>query len=120
MPKIKMVVVTKAGREFEVVLPARRALCYRCDGTGGHDPEGFSGGFTSSEFAEMCAGDDEFEERYFSGRYDVPCTVCHGQKVILEIDYDALHPRMRQRIEHQERLEAEFEAERAAERRYGA
>ena len=53
-------------------------VCPRCAGTGVHDPEAFSNGFTQEELDE----DLDFQESYFSGHYDVFCTECNGLRVI--------------------------------------
>ena len=106
----------------EMDFPAVNEVCDRCQGTGGHDPEAFSSGFTSSEFAEMCDGDEDFEENYFDGRYDVVCTVCHGKNVVAVVDESRLTESERKayqrHLDYQSDL-ADMRAEEAAERRMG-
>ena len=53
-------------------------VCPRCSGTGVHDPEAFSNGFTDSDFDD----DPEFRSGYFAGNYDVVCSECAGLRVI--------------------------------------
>ena len=61
-------------------LPARYEVCDRCEGEGTHIADGIdSHGITREEFD----ADPDFEEAYFSGRYDVPCTECGGKRVVL-------------------------------------
>lgn len=114
--KLKTNVLTKKGNEFEVMLPARYEVCCRCEGKGVHDHPAFSNGISSSEMDE----DPDFRENYFSGRYDVRCEECNGERVILEVDVDALTEKMRERYYRALDEVAASERERQAERRMGA
>lgn len=55
------------------------AVCPTCEGRGSHvNPSIDSQGLSAEDFAE----DPDFEEAYFSGAYDMPCSECHGQRVV--------------------------------------
>jgi DnaJ-class molecular chaperone len=69
------------GDDFTFDLPCKKEVCPRCGGTGSHDPEAFSNGFTQSEFNEVFE-DAESREDYFRGVYDVSCEECNGNNVI--------------------------------------
>jgi hypothetical protein len=61
-------------------LPAKMAVCSRCNGEGTHTNPSIDGnGITASEMEEL--GDD-FREDYMSGVYDVTCTTCKGRNVV--------------------------------------
>jgi DnaJ-class molecular chaperone len=64
---VKATVLTKKGNYFEVMLPAKRIVCPRCDGVG-----------------------TQFSESYSRGDYDTACEECHGKNVVLVVDEDAL------------------------------
>lgn len=106
--------------EQDVKLPGHFAVCPRCEGRGKHvNPSIDEHGISPEEFAE----DPDFEEAYFSGRYDVRCYECNGDRVVSEVDESRLTKF--QKIlwaAHQYRLSADasYEAECAAERRMGA
>ena len=54
-----------------------RRVCSHCGGTGSIVNPAIEGdGFTSSEWEEMCAGDDDFERNYWNGNYDISCPKC--------------------------------------------
>lgn len=78
----------EAADEVEISLPARYEVCSRCNGRGSHDPESWSDGFTESEFSETFP-EEEDRDAYFSGAYDVQCTVCNGKRVELVVDREA-------------------------------
>ena len=53
---------------IEVELPAKFEVCSRCDGNGKHVSPAIDGnGISREQFEE----DPDFEQAYFSGRYDV-------------------------------------------------
>ncbi len=108
-------VITKKGNEFQVALPARRIVCPRCDGTGTHDHPAFSNG-VDHEHLE----DPDFSENYLRGHYDVRCEECNGDRVVLAVDWDALTPKMRDRLARAEWEAGQSERERESERRMGA
>ena len=111
--KILTSIETKKGNVFEVLLPAKHSVCWRCFGCGVHDHEAFSNGISPQEFDE----DPDFAEQYFRGDYDVPCSVCKGLRVILEVDTEQLSPKMLERFYRAEEAKARNEAEDRAERR---
>ena len=106
------------GEDFETVIPSKFEVCFNCEGRGSHVHRGVDeGGITPEEFAE----DPDFEEDYFSGVYDVSCDECHGQRVLLVPDWEAKWPMgLKERYEEHCHTQAEYAAERAAERRMGA
>lgn len=77
--------------DTEYRVPGKRIICPRCNGEGVHDPEGFGDGFTGAEFAEMEAGDPDFRRNYFSGRFDVRCSECKGDKIVIGPDVERMN-----------------------------
>lgn len=67
-----------------IQVAAHWAVCHECEGEGQVENPAFSNGFTSSEWAEH---DEDFHQSYMSGAYDVGCTLCKGNKVVLEVSY---------------------------------
>jgi hypothetical protein len=98
------------------IIPARYVVCWRCQGTGVHDHEAFADGFNGTE--EWC--DDDFLADYVAGAYDVPCSVCDGERVVLEPDPERCTPEQLATYEAHEQALAEIAAEETAERRMGA
>lgn len=103
--------------EEDLELPCRWEVCGSCDGSGvtTRHIECDGGGFTSSEWAEMCDGDPDFAEDYMSGKYDRPCEECNGRRVAPVIDMEEDDPRwaaINERIEGERQYRAEVEAER--------
>jgi hypothetical protein len=77
--------------EEEVSLPAKYAVCHRCEGKGSHvNPNIDGNGISPEEFDE----DPEFRENYFNGLYDVACEECKGTRVVLEVDDKACDPEL--------------------------
>lgn len=114
---IKAWVMTHKGNQFEVQLPCKREMCTHCDGKGTHVNPAIDGNGLSQELLD---GDPDFAEAYFSGRYDVWCEVCEGERVIEVIDYDRLTDKMKMRLERQWRHEAFNNSIAGSERRAGA
>lgn len=100
----------------EVVIPSKYEVCGRCKGHGTHDHPAFSNGFTSSEWAEM---DQDSRDNYMSGAYDVMCTECDGQRVVLVPDFDNMTDELREIVEAEERAEREIRAAQRMERMMG-
>ena len=80
-------------REFceihELRLPLKKEVCPVCEGHGTHvNPAIDSHGISSEEFWD----DPDFEEGYFSGRYDVRCNRCQGLRVVDTIDFENCPP----------------------------
>lgn len=112
--KIKAEVLTKKGNYFEVMLPAKRIVCPRCDGTGTHVNPNIDGhGISPDEFNQ----DPDFKEAYFRGDYDVTCEECHGRNVVEVVDWEALTPKMQERLQRYEDAESQAYWESYYERR---
>jgi hypothetical protein len=107
------------GDEFFETLPVKFEVCPTCDGRGSHvNPSIDSGGLCSDDFHD----DPDFEEEYFSGRYDVNCYECGGKRVVPVVNDNNLtddHRRIIADLEERARWEAEYEAEVAMEIRMG-
>lgn len=107
----------------DVELPGEFEVCGRCRGRGRHcNPNIDGNGITSSEWAEW---DEEEQETYLSGGYDVACEECHGARVILVVDREACEraPVLKVALEEydaRDRSMAETRAIERMERRYGA
>lgn len=119
MKTVKISIISKSEKYFQLMVPAIREVCSRCDGSGVHDPAAFSNGFTGEELDQ----DPDFRENYFSGRYDVRCEVCNGRNVVDVPDLEFLenkYPRILNAFYRNEDERAAHEAECAMERRMGA
>lgn len=102
----------------EVRVPARYEVCGRCHGKGTHvnpsiDGHGISAG-------DECWDDEQFTEMYFGGGYDVACSECGGQRVVLEPDeQDAQAEVLDAYYEHRDEIDA-IDRMWEMEMRYGA
>jgi predicted metal-binding protein len=68
-----------SDREYS--LPGRYAVCDRCEGKGSHvNPNVDGNGLSAEDFDE----NPGFFEDYMAGVYDVTCSTCKGQRVVLE------------------------------------
>ena len=64
-------------------IPVKYEVCETCEGKGKHvNPSIDSHGLSREDFDD----DPDFAEDYMSGRYDVPCNECHGNRVALVVD----------------------------------
>jgi hypothetical protein len=99
--------------EEEIELPAVYEVCDRCRGTGVHDHPAFSNGITAEDFAE----DPDFHEDYMRGRYDVPCEVCGGLRVVSVVDKNRLSKGQKEMYDIWLKEQQEIAMERAHERR---
>lgn len=106
-------IVLTLDDDSTVNLPARNELCWRCDGDGTHDTVG---AMTAEEFHEH---GEEFAVDYFAGRYDKPCEVCGGDKVLRVPDEERCNPEHLALYRRQEQAIADMHAEMEAERRAG-
>lgn len=109
--------------EREVRVPFKFEICPECNGSASTSRhiECDGGGFTASEFAEACDGDEDFADDYFAGRYDRPCDECRGTPGrVMVPDLDTLSADDRKLWEEQCADEIAYQAESAAERRMGA
>ena len=77
---------TRGGVEFLLDFPLVKTVCSKCDGEGSHVNPAIDDGLTYEAFA----GDTDFREGYFSGRYDVRCHKCDGLRVVDEINENRL------------------------------
>ena len=110
--------------ELIVEVAGKYDVCPCCEGTGKVLAEGLRGvAFTEDDFSE--AGPD-FREEYFSGRYDVQCSECHGLRVVIVPDEQFMSEIEKAQLQqwHEDRAEsaridAMFDAEMEAERRAG-
>lgn len=103
------------GTEETVRFPAKRIVCYTCDGTGTTvNPSIDGNGITASEMEEL--GDD-FREDYMRGVYDVQCRTCKGERVIADLDREACNanPRLRGLLKLKDKQEAADAREDASE-----
>jgi hypothetical protein len=83
MPTTTIKYLDDEGDEVEVTMPCSFAVCRKCEGTGKIvNPDIEPHGITREEFD----ADPDFEEGYFSGRYDIQCPECKGVRVTPEID----------------------------------
>lgn len=115
--RIKRVVMTKNGNQFDVMLPAKRIVCPECEGSGRTLCAGLRGVAFSSE--EMCE-DADFAESYFRGDYDVKCDCCNGENVILVVDCERISQKMLERLARQQDHEISCRMDGLSERRRGA
>ena len=78
--------VEDEGGEVEHTVRLTFAVCGTCEGRGSHvNPSIDAGGLTGEDFDD----DPDFAEDYRSGRYDVPCAECHGERVVPVVDEQA-------------------------------
>lgn len=118
--KIKFTFANDEGDETEEELPAKYDVCSRCNGHGIHTNPNIDGnGITSSEWSEW---EPEEKESYLSGKYDVSCEVCSGEKVMMAVDEEQCErdPKLKILMENYykfERDNAEMDREDAMTRR---
>ena len=105
------------GEEEELPVKLMREKCDLCDGTGRVvNPSIDCDGLTSEDFDE----DPDFREDYFSGVYDIPCTKCKGERIVIELDRDETKPEVLKVIDAWEKEENDYRRTVAAERAMGA
>ena len=69
----------EARAEGGLWIDIRFDVCPLCDGRGKVvNPSIDAHGLSREDFDE----DPDFEESYFRGDYDIPCTLCRGEKVV--------------------------------------
>ena len=76
--------------EEDVVIPSKYEVCDTCRGNGTHVHPDIDGNGISMEEWNGPDWDDDERESYMSGRYDVVCRECRGERVILVPDWDYL------------------------------
>jgi hypothetical protein len=85
------------GSFEDIEIPAKFEVCSVCDGKGSHvNPSIDSNGLSREDFDD----DPDFEEAYFSGAYDVPCNCCKGNRVEPVVNFEALTPELRLKIQN--------------------
>ena len=68
--------------------PCKFEVCPTCEGKGKHvNPNIDRNGLSAEDFDQ----DPDFQDAYMSGRYDVQCYECHGDRVVPEVDEDRLN-----------------------------
>jgi hypothetical protein len=60
-------------------------------------------GITQSEMYEL---GEEFQENYFSGKYDIPCQECKGNRVVPAIDLELVNELQLELIQQSQAYEA--------------
>lgn len=100
----------------EVFFPAKYEVCSRCQGRGVHDHPAFANGITSSEWDEC---DEDDRESYMRGDYDVRCSECDGERVVLVVDRKKCPADLLARYEAYWAQRAAYAREREAEIRFG-
>ncbi len=116
------------GGIWEFTFNVAFQVCGRCEGRGtivNPSVEMPGGGFTSSEWQEVCHEDPDFPEDYFGGVYDIACPECNSQRVKPWVDEarhrdDADWQKVNKMLDEAWKDEATYQAEVAAERRFGA
>lgn len=82
--------VLENGEGLEVELPSKYEVCGRCRGKGAHVNPNIDGhGITADEWNGP-DWDEESQEMYLSGGYDISCLDCGGDRVVLVPDEDRL------------------------------
>lgn len=113
----------ESGDEIEAMVPGQYAVCPRCQGTGTHVNPAIDGhGITESEWWGP-DWDDESRDAYMTGRYDVTCYDCRGDRVVPDVDWEAWRredPEAVANHKDTERSLAECDAISAMERAMGA
>tara|TARA_Y100000310_G_scaffold73381_2_gene69521 strand:- start:740 stop:1291 length:552 start_codon:yes stop_codon:yes gene_type:complete len=75
----------KGKKALIINAPIRNALCPHCEGDGTMvNPNIDCGGLSQEDFDD----DPDFEEDYHSGRYDIQCSHCKGEKIVHAVNFD--------------------------------
>lgn len=105
------------GIERTIVLPGKPAVCRTCRGKGHRvHPDVDGNGLTAEDFAQ----DPDFAEDYMAGRFDITCSECNGNKIIIQVDRNMAKPEDLAIWEDYLSCMAEAQAEYEAEVRMGA
>jgi len=94
--ELKVTITNGIGVERLMTLPGKRVICPRCEGVGHHANPAIGPGITEEEWKETDLDDVAC---YPSRGYNVPCSRCHGEKVVIVLDYEAMRDRPRWRAE---------------------
>lgn len=104
------------GNETEHTLKLKFEVCDTCEGRGKYvNPAIDSHGLTREDFDD----DPDFEEGYFSGRYDVTCGVCKGERVVPVVDEERSDKALVKRFQDLEQDAWDYAREVAFERSMG-
>ena len=112
---ITITVLDEDTAEVEVRLPAKYEVCPRCQGRGTHDHPAFSNGITSDEWNSP-DWDDDSREAYVRGAYDVACTQCQGERVVLVADEASFTPEQQAAWQEHQKVAREIAEDYASER----
>lgn len=107
--KIELSWMDEDGEEVSHSFPAKNEVCGRCEGFGTHlNPSIGQHAYSMEEFEESFP-EDEDKEQYFrrGGIYDVQCEQCHGNKVVLVVNEDALTEEQKKLYEDYQRDQEE-------------
>ena len=119
MSTMMITICSDDGEETEHELPSKFEMCNKCEGKGKHVNDAIDGhGISREEFDQ----DPDFEEAYFSGRYDVTCEECNGLRVEAIIDEDKLSAKQKEVFElyiDQQQCDAYNRAEQLYEQKMG-
>lgn|SRR5678815_2921761 len=111
----EMLFTIEAENGDDLYIPATWEVCDTCHGMGKHvNPAIDSNGLTSEDFE-----DRDFEEDYFSGVYDVPCSCCYGKRVEPIVNWDAMDGKLKAYVQDYIDSWFSYQAEVWAERRMG-
>ncbi len=126
-PSNRTAVVTVLNYDTEeyedVIVPIKFEVCDMCSGSGiTTNPSVDAGGLSREDFDD----DPDFAHEYFSGRYDIQCPQCHGERVYPDFnrenqpeDVIATIDRVEEALNQKARDDAEYHADRMAEIRAG-
>lgn len=74
-----------------IEIPAHYEVCDTCEGRGSHvNPSVDENGLSAEDFDQ----DPDLYESYMTGMYDVSCNQCHGKRVVMAPNFDAMTPDM--------------------------
>ena len=100
--------------DFRIEVRTKFEVCSMCEGSGKvTNPNIDAGGISQDDFYD----DPDFEEDYFSGRYDITCPHCNGKRVEAIPQFPEWLNKV---IDDFNAADAEHVAERCAELRMGA
>lgn len=102
----------------EKQLPFKWCICSDCAGNG--KSSAYLGAITQGDREPGGAWEDsdQFDD-YMRGGYDKPCATCEGTGKVKVVDYDKLDKATKEAWRAQRQADREYEAEVAAERRFG-
>jgi len=112
----KLYVENEEGIEIEV--PTRYEVCQECGGEGKTDHPAFSNGITSDEWNGP-DWDEESQQNYLSGAYDVVCSRCDGLRVEVVPYFDKMDKKTMRLWEEKEQAEYDYHLQCEAERKFG-